>query len=109
MSIFSFFKPREGKWTEELPYRELHDGVMHLHSGQYEGGVVLEVPNTAFMGGTKDLMLAFRHVTAVVLPGNARLRFTLETGPARPGFLDAYKARITAEEPALRRLLEKRK
>jgi conjugal transfer ATP-binding protein TraC len=108
VSIFSFFKPREGKWTEELPYRELHDGVMHLHSGQYEGGVVLEVPNTAFMGGTKDLMLAFRHVTAVVLPGNARLRFTLETGPARPGFLDAYKARITAEEPALRRLLEKR-
>ena len=108
MSVFSFFKSREGNWTEELPYRELHDGVMHLHSGHYEAGVILEVPNTAFMGSTRDLMLAFRHLVAVVLPNNARLRFTLETGPVDPNFLDGYKARLTATEPALRHLIEKR-
>ena len=108
MGLASLFKSREGKLTEELPYRELHDGVMHLHSGQYEGGVALEVPNTAFMDNTDDLMLALRHIVGVVLPHNARLRLTLECGPMPPNFLDAYKARLTATEPALRHLIEKR-
>ena len=107
MGVFSLFKPREGKLTEELPYRELQDGVMHLQNGQYEGGVMLELPNTAFLGNKADLMLAYRHIIGA-LPHNTRLRFSLETGPVQPDFLAAYKARLTATEPALRYLIEKR-
>ncbi len=107
MSLAALFKPRVGKLTEELSYRELHDGVMHLHSGQYEGGIALEVPNTAFRGGNDDLMRAFRHIIGV-LPHNARLRLTLECSPAQPNFLDGYKERLDATEPALRHLIQKR-
>jgi len=107
VGFFSLFKPRDGKLTVELPYRELHDGVMHLQNGQYEGGVALELPNTAFVGNKVDLMLAFRHIVGA-LPHNARLRFSLETGPVQPDFLEAYKARLTATEPALRYLIDKR-
>ena len=79
---------------------------MHLQNGQYEGGVMLELPNTAFLGNKADLMLAYRHIIGA-LPHNARLRFSLETGPVQPDFLAAYKARLTATEPALRHLIEK--
>lgn len=108
MGLAQLLKPRTGNLTEELTYRELHKGVMHLHTGQYEGGVVVEVPNTAFVRSASDVMSAFRHIVSVVLPHNSRMRFTLETGPASPDFLDGYKARLTAPEPGLRHLVEKR-
>ncbi|MGL4609060.1 MAG: VirB4 family type IV secretion system protein [Trueperaceae bacterium] len=102
---------RQGNTVELLPYAALtllnQAGIMHNRNGTYEVGVEVTVPNSLFTG-THPIINAFRHLLQTSLPAPSRLRTITEVVPMPMGFLDDYKARITATEPRLRHLLEAR-
>jgi conjugal transfer ATP-binding protein TraC len=84
----------EASLVAELPYWEVHDGVVVLRDGTYEVGVEFELPSNALapVEAVNHLARQVRVLLRHAVPEGERLRLLVEAGPQRSSLADAYGA-----------------
>ncbi len=107
-SLLKPFRRHSGNLLKEFPWIELDRGVMHTHDGFYVVGVEIDVPNTTFLDNRQHLFETYHYLLRELLPAGARLRQVQEVMSAPYSTVSDYRNRVTAREPGLRWLLDKR-
>lgn len=90
--------------TEALPYWEIKNGVVYLHSGQAEVGVEITLPSTTLRHEGELLRLhgALQNLLRHGVPEGERLRLLVEVGPLRRRLLEFYSQNRSNDHPVAR-------
>lgn len=108
-SLLEFpFGDRRNNLLKEINNHEIRDNIMHNRDGSYVTGFFVELPQTVFYPDYIYLISLLRGALQRDLQERMQLRFMLEAGPANRDIIKRVRKRITAPEPGLRYLLEKR-
>lgn len=104
----SLLGERTGNLMDYLPWEELRSGLMHTREGNCETAFEIEVPSSAFMPDFDGPLATLRTMFENDLREGMRARLIITSGPADRNVFSKMREAVTAPEPGLRLMLEKR-
>jgi conjugal transfer ATP-binding protein TraC len=96
----------EASFCEQLPYHELHNGVVFLNSGVIEIGLEIKPVNTILLSGgeIENVVTSLSGLLHHAIPEGERLRLHIETTPMRRSTLEGYEKLLERDDHAARLL-----
>lgn len=98
----------ERSLTEQLPYREIIDGVMVLENGKAEIGIELDPRPMVFLreDEIQSAWIQIKQVLRTCVPEGCRARYIIESTPMSAKIINEYQARKGSEHEVINELIE---
>ena len=107
-SLFNTFRPDHNNLLKLFPWVDLDRGVMHNRNGFYVVGLEVDIPNTTFLDNRPGLFSAYHYLLRELLPPGTRVRQVQEVTSAPYAEVSRYRTQVSAPEPGVRWLWDKR-